>query len=80
MIAYFLLTTFSVPQDISTTGTQLLWLMPLAIAGIVVYKAIKLPQISPALFLREVFTLFIFLLGLLLLITIVIFAITYLMT
>ena len=80
MVTALLLATFSAPETIATNPAQMLWLLPLALAGAVVYKAIKLPQITPAIFLKEVFTLLAFLLCLLLVITIALFAVTSLLT
>lgn len=80
MIIIPLLATFSVPQTIGTNPAQLLWILPLAVAGIVVYKTIKLPQISPAILLKETFILLAFLICLLLLITIALFAAATLLT
>ena len=76
MIAPAILATFFSPEAIGTTQWQLLWLLPLAIAGIVVYKAIKMPQITIAIFVKEVVTLLIFLVCLLLIITFSLFIIT----
>jgi hypothetical protein len=80
MITSSLLATFFSPETIGTTPEQLLWLLPLAVAGVIVYKAIKLPQITPALFLKEIVILLAFLLCVLLLVTIAIFAVTIFFT
>jgi len=80
MTPFCLLANFFTPEQIGTNPAQLLWLLPLAVAGVVVYKAIKLPQITIGFFLKEVISLFTFLICLLLLITLAIFVITALMT
>ena len=80
MIISSLLATFFSPETIGTNPAQLLWLLPLAVAGVIVYKAVKLPQITPALFLKETVILLAFLLSVLLLVTVAIFAATILMT
>ncbi len=76
MNAPAILATFFTPETIGTTQWQLLWLLPLAIAGIVVYKAIKMPQLTLVVFVKEVVTLLIFLVCLLLIITFSLFIIT----
>ena len=80
MTAHIIVATFFLPETIGTTAAQLFWLLPLALAGVVVYKAIKLPQITIALFLKEVFSLLVFLVCLLLLITLAIYGLTALQT
>jgi hypothetical protein len=74
------LATFLSPETIGTNPVQLLWLLPLAVAGVVVYKTIKLPQITTALLIRESIILLAFLLCLLVLVNIGIFAVTIFMT
>ena len=76
MNAPVIVATFLLPEAIGTTQWQLLWLVPLALAGVIVYKAIKMPEITFALFIKEVITLFVFLVCLLLIITITLFIIT----
>ncbi len=76
MNASLILATFFTPESIGTTQWQLLWLLPLAIAGIVVYKAIKMPQITFVSFVKEVVTLLIFLIFVLLIIAAALFIIT----
>jgi hypothetical protein len=80
MITLSLLATFLSPEAIGTNPAQLLWLLPLAVAGVVVYKTIKLPQITAALLIRESIILLAFLLCLLVLVNIAIFAVTNFMT
>lgn len=79
MTDWSILVNFFSPEQIGTTGAQLLWLLPLAAAGVVVYKAIKLPQITAAIFFKEVIALLAFLLCLLLIITIAIFGVMAIM-
>ena len=56
------------------------WLFPLAIAGVIVYKAMKVKEITLRNFLKETTALFLFLIGLLILITLAIYAITLIVT
>lgn len=70
-----LIASFTAPMDISTTPSQLLWLIPLAIAGIVVYKAMKVRTIKPLSFIKESSLLFAFLVGLLIIVVAVIAAV-----
>ena len=57
-IAIFLMATFTAPQQIRTNPQSMLWLLPLAAAIVVVYKATKLPTITAGVFLKEAATLF----------------------
>lgn len=56
--AVFLIVAFTAPQTIRTDPLSMLWLLPLAAAIAVVYKATKLPKITPAVFLKETIVLF----------------------
>jgi len=56
------------------------WLFPLAIAGVVAYKAMKVKEITLSRFLKETVALFLFLIGLLILITLAIYAIALIAT
>lgn len=53
-------------MNISTTATSLLWVLPIGLGISLVYKAIKLEEITPRLFVREVALLFVTGLGMLL--------------
>jgi len=57
---------FRQPMNISTTATSLLWVLPIGLGISLVYKAIKLEDITPRLFVREVALLFVTGLGMLL--------------
>jgi hypothetical protein len=50
--------SFTTPQQIGTDPWLLLWLLPLAAAIAVVYKATKLPKITAGVFLKESAALF----------------------
>lgn len=54
----------------------MLWLFPLAVAGVIVYKAMKVSKITPHIFLKEVAALFLFLIGLLIIITLALLVLT----
>ena len=56
--AVFILATFTSPEQIGTDPKSMLWLMPLAAAISVIYKAIKLPKITAGNFIREAGLLF----------------------
>ena len=49
---------FARPLEIPTTPVSLLWALPISLSIAVVYKALKLPEFRPRLFLREVALLF----------------------
>jgi len=50
--------SFTAPEEIGTTPSSMLWLLPLAGAVAVAYKATKLPKITAANFIRESVVLF----------------------
>ncbi len=49
---------FTTPLEIGTTSSSLLWLLPLAAAISIVYKAVKLPKITAVNFIKEISLLF----------------------
>jgi len=54
----FLVASLRAPQEIGTTPQSMLWLLPLAAAVAVVYKATKLSEITAVKFLKETAALF----------------------
>ena len=58
MQATFTIAIFTAPEHISTAPQSMLWLIPLAVAIAIVYKATKLPEIKFANFLKESVLLF----------------------
>jgi len=50
--------SFALPERIGTEPKSLLWLLPLAAAITVVYKATKLPEITLGNFIKETIVLF----------------------
>jgi len=70
-----LIASFTAPMDISTTPSSLLWILPLAVAGVIVYKAMKVKTIKPLPFIKETSLLFAFLVGLLIIVIAIIAAV-----
>jgi len=53
-----LMATFTAPERLGTNPRSLLWLLPLAAAIAVVYKATKVSKITARTFLKQTVTLF----------------------
>jgi len=53
-----LLASFTTPIDIPTDPKAMMWMFPLLLAIVIVYKATKLRVIFPKKFIREVTLLF----------------------
>ncbi|MHC4658177.1 MAG: hypothetical protein ACYS83_03240 [Planctomycetota bacterium] len=53
-IVAFVTASFTAPENIGTTPGFMLWLLPLAVATTVVYKATKLPTITASDFIKKV--------------------------
>ncbi len=56
--AIFVMATFTAPEEIGVNPQSMLWLLPLAAAIAVVYKATKLPTIKARNFIKEAVILF----------------------
>lgn len=56
--ASYIMASFTIPEQISTTPQSMLWLLPLVAAIAIVYKATKLPEIKAANFIKESVLLF----------------------
>lgn len=54
----FIIATFTTPEQIGTTSLSMLWLIPLAAAIAIVYKATKPPKITAKTFLKEIAVVF----------------------
>ncbi len=54
----FLLASFTTPIHIATNPAAMLWMFPLLLAIVIIYKATKLRVIFPKKFIREVIILF----------------------
>ncbi len=52
-MASCILASFTAPENIGTTPQSLLYLLPLAAAIAVIYKATKLPTITATKFIKE---------------------------
>ena len=57
--AIWVLASFTAPENITVNPQSMLWMLPLAAAVAVIYKATKLPKITLGLFLRESVVLFV---------------------
>jgi len=53
-----LLALFTEPMYLPTTPASLLWVIPICLSVSLVYKAIKIEEFRPGLFIREVALLF----------------------
>jgi len=58
IIAAFIIASFTVPEKMGANPQSMLWLLPLAAAIAVVYKATKIPTITAGNFIKEVVILF----------------------
>lgn len=56
--AFFVIATFTEPENLGGDPQSMLWLLPLAAAIAIIYKATKLPVITAANFTREAAILF----------------------
>ncbi len=56
--AILVMATFTAPEHIRTNPQSILWLLPLAAAIAVIYKATKLPTITGGVFFKEAAVLF----------------------
>jgi len=58
LIAACIMASFTAPENIGTTAQSMLWLLPLAAAIAVVYKATKVQTITADKFAKEALVLF----------------------
>lgn len=72
-----ILASFTTVEKIGTTPQSLLWLIPLVLAISVVYKALKVSDLQPKRFIKEVFGLFGSILVFILMTAIVLHVITF---
>jgi len=54
----WLLASFTAPENITVNPQSMLWMLPLAAAVAVIYKATKMPRITARIFLKESIVLF----------------------
>jgi hypothetical protein len=53
-MAFLVMASFTAPENIGTNPQSMLWLLPLAAAIAIVYKATKMPTIKAGSFIKEV--------------------------
>jgi hypothetical protein len=70
--------TFTAPEQIRANPQAMLWLLPLAAAIAIVYKATKLPTITAGVFLKEVSLLFSSIVGFIIITALALFVIVWL--
>lgn len=74
------LAAFTSPEKIATNPLATLWIIPLMIAIVVVYKTTKLPEITLRTFLKETAGLFLSILVFIVVTTLVLHVIAYLIS
>lgn len=57
-VAVYIMASFTAPESIRTSPQSVLWLLPLAAAIAVVYKATKLQAFTAGKFIKEAVVLF----------------------
>lgn len=57
-VIFKILASFTSPEEIGVNPQSMLWMLPLAAAIAVIYKAIKLPKITAGKFVKESAVLF----------------------
>ena len=72
--------SFTAPEEIGTNPQSMLWMLPLAAAVAVGYKAIKLPNITAANFIKEAVTLFVSIITLVIITALALYALAWLTT
>ena len=72
--------TFTAPEQIGTNPQSMLWLLPLAAAIAIVYKATKLPKITLGDFLKESGSLFGSIVVFIIITALALYALTWLVT
>jgi len=80
LISAFVIATFTTPENVGVNPQSILWLLPLAGAIAVVYKATKVPKIKAVSFLKESLLLFGSIVVFMLVTALVLFALTWLIT
>ena len=80
LMTNFVIATFTTPENVGVNPQSMLWLLPLAGAIAVVYKATKVPKIKAVSFLKESLLLFGSIVVFMLVTALVLFALTWLIT
>jgi hypothetical protein len=76
----FLLASFTTPMHIGTDPASMLWLLPLLVSCVVVYKATKVYRIRPYSFIRESALLFGSILAFIIAIALVLYGVAWVVT
>ena len=76
----YVIATFTSPENIGTNPQSLFWLLPLAAAISIGYKATKLSEIKAGSFFKDVVGLFGSIVGFMAITALVLYAITWLAT
>jgi len=74
----WLLASFTAPENIGMNPQSLLWLIPLAAAVAIIYKAVKMQKITLANFLKETISLFVSMVVFIIVTAAVLWFVTYL--
>ena len=74
----WLLASFTAPENIGMNPQSLLWLIPLAAAVAIIYKAVKMQKITMANFLKETISLFVSMVVFIIVTAAVLWFVTYL--
>ena len=80
METIFVMATFTAPEEIGTNPQSMLWLMPIAAAIAIVYKATKLPTITAHNFIKEAAALFGSIIVFIIITALALYALTWLTT
>lgn len=80
LISAFVIATFTTPENVGVNPQSMLWLLPLAGAIAVVYKATKVPKIKAVSFLKESVILFGSIIVFMFVTALVLFSLTWLIT
>ena len=80
LISAFVIATFTTPENVGVNPQSILWLLPLAGAIAVVYKATKVPKIKVFSFLKESVILFGSIVVFMLVTALVLFSLAWLIT
>ncbi len=78
--AIFVMASFVAPEQVKTNLSSMLWLLPLAAAIAIVYKAMKLPTITAAKFIKEAVILFGSIVVFIIITALVLYALAWLIT
>ena len=73
---FFILASFVSPIEVNVDPKSMLWMLPLAAAIAVVYKATKLPEIAPVALVKQSVILFGSIVAMMIIAAIVLYGIT----